>query len=600
MYVKKYVGSLGEISPSLCYRIDTEIVNKGYSYLMNARPNTSGGLTNFPALEKVSDIGYAGISALKIFKYKMNGKDAQFSGLLFIFTDRDLKIVRQDNFQILGTIASGYTAYEIKNKLSITQFENSIIVCCEGKKPFMVRVIERSLSFTVVDYWESIVNPPVKGVVSEYKYSGDDNQVFSWYKEGTKVIFVGILDQVYEPSFLQNLSRGKISFYGGEFYIDSVSDTSGKQKFTTTQMVAPELEVPANNASGDDKKINILDIRFSENLFKDDGYPAVVCNYAGRIVFGNVAGNPSAIVASRVNDSLNFRSSLDDSDGFTTFIPDNELNVVKDLIPYKSLIAFTDKGVYSTLLNSVLVPKESSLYEQRLSKPKGSTNSWLKAGGTLYYIDASNRINKVEDIGADSAYQTYDISTYAPHLFQNVEKLYYTEYDKQNFIGVDTGDGNRVLVFNDQQDIMAWSRTYRLTGEIEYVEIDDTLYIFNITSSGISIYRYSKTVTKGIEFHMPAPTISQRVELDVPCFCKDYRIGKVIIACYGNYNFDVNGEIKERAFNDRCDSSSFYNELQVVEFSNVGGKDLKIKQRDSEKIEVLSVFYEIKNYDERK
>ena len=171
--------SYGEISPDLIYRSDTQIPSFGVSYLKNATMTYSAGLTNLPKLEKTIEIPLEGASVMKPFKYKIVKKDTTLNGYLFLFTDKKALVLRMDNFQKVGEVASSYTPDEIK-KLSMTQFDNSIIICCENKKPIMIRVDETTPSFTVVQYWENIKNPPVKRLETEFSYTGEDKVVFKW------------------------------------------------------------------------------------------------------------------------------------------------------------------------------------------------------------------------------------------------------------------------------------------------------------------------------------------------------------------------------------------------------------------------------------
>lgn len=592
MYSFKY----GEVMPNLLYRIDTDIPKTGFAYLKNAIIS-SGGITNFPALEKISSLNIANIKAIRTFKYKINKKNTALAGLLFIFTDIDLYILRQDNFQQIKVISSDYTIDEIDNKLSITQFDNSVIICCENKKPFMVRVNENNLTFEVVNYWESITNPPVKGVTSDYHYTGDDKVVFEWFKEGTKIIFKSLGSKIYTSDFMNSLVKGRISIFGGEFYIESIANVEGKQQFNTTQMIAPELDIPITSTAEDERKINVLDIRFSENLFKDNGYPAVCCYYLGRLIFGNVGGNPSAIVSSRVNDSLNFRSSLNDDDGFTSFIPDNELNVVKALIPHKSLLVMTDRGIYSTLLNTVLTPSESMLFQMPVSAPKGTTESYIKQHGALYYIDKSDRVIRIDDVGEDNAYKTLELSIYSKHLTEKAKKLFATEFKGNSLIGVDNGVDTNIYIHNLQSGITAWTRTNRNSGKIEYTEVDDILNMFNITPSSIDIYKYSEDKVDPMEFKIPYISFDTGYK-QIPSFNIKTSIGRVIINCFGEYNFQIGKQKIESPFNNNIQEE--YYKLRKVEISNLGGNELHIKQLNNEKVEILSLSIEIKNLNEVK
>ena len=600
MFEGKLRFSLGEISPGLRYRVETEIPAKGLAYLKNGLISDSAGLINFPSFEKLNTISVASelrtIEGFKLFKYKINKKDTSLSGYLFLYTNKKVLVLRMDNFQVVKEIPTTYTPEEIKN-LSITQFENSVISCVANKEPVMVRVDEAKPDFTVVEYWKSITNPPVKAVESEYQYTDTDKLVFTWYQDGSKIIFESTLSSpVYKPSFLENFEKGTISYMGGEFRISKIENASGKQKITTSQVTAPggNIEIPDKSVELEKKKINILDIVFSENLFRK-GYPAVVTEYKGRVIFGNVAGNPSCVVSSRVFDSLNFRQSTEDNDGFTTFLAGNEVNTVVDFISYKSLIAVTDKGFFSTQLNTGLTPKTSEFYDQKLSRPKG-LGYWAESDDAIYYVDTSNRIFQIQDVGADSAYKTMEVSTYSNHLFDNIEDIYFFKHKKNNLIGVDCGEEARALSYKFEEDIICWTRCNKLQGINEYVNVDDKLYIFNATGNEINIYTYSDTNVEPLEFKLAETSLSQKVRTDVPEFFKRTTIGQVKMVVIGDYDLSINGKRKEHALKLEDVPSD---KVHFVTIPNTGKKELYIKQMNNNPIEIVGIFAEIRDFEQQ-
>lgn len=595
--------SFGEISPDLVFRTDTQIPSFGVNYLKNATMTYSAGLTNIPKLEKFKKINLAGVKAFRIFKYKIQKKDTALDGYLFLFTDLKLKIVRMDNFEDVSEIASNYTVEEI-NKLSITQFDNSVIVCVENKEPIMIRVDERTPKFEVVEYWKNIKNPPVKRVESEFQYTDEDKNVFKWYKQGSNVIFESTISSpVFKKEFLETLTEGTVFLFGGTFGISKIENLEGKQKITTTQREKPEIDVPELKKSDgsatpeEDLKINVLDLSFGESLFRS-GYPAVVCNYKGRVIFGNIGANPSVVCASRVFDSLNFRQSTDDADGFTSFISGNEVNTVKEFIAYKSLIVLTDLGVYSTLLNDVLTPATSEFYNQKLPRPKG-LRYWVESDGNIIYVDSSERIQQIQDVGSDNTYISNELSIYSEHLLKNINDIYFFKMDKNNMIGIDQeGDEARLLTFkeNPEEGRLCWSRANKIPGINEYVNIEDKIYIFNANTEGIDIYKYSETEFEPLIVKVGTTTLSQKYRLDVPDYLKKTKtFERTSLLIFGPYDLKVNGVKKAQSI--RYDLPAKGAERQVlsenqhiVTFTNIGGNMLEIEQLNNEKIQILGTF----------
>lgn len=598
MFINKFKFSLGEITPPLTYRVDTDLPNKGLRYLKNGMATSSAGLTNFPKLVQVKIIPIENAEAFRLFKYKINKKDTSLDGYLFLYTDKKVVILRVDNFEIVAELATKYTIDEINN-LSIAQFENSVISCVENKEPVMVRVTESTPAFEVVEYWNNIQNPPVKKVESDYSYTGDDTLVFTWYKQGVKTIFESTISTpIYKQAFLNSLTKGTVSIYGGDFRIEKIENITGKHKITTTQITAPSVDIPSSGATADEKKISILDLVFSENLF-NKGYPAVVTEYNGRVIFGNVAGNPSAVVASRVFDSLNFRQSLEDNDGFVTFIAGNELNTIKDFIAYKSLIAITDKGLFSTELNTELTTKTSIFYDQKLARPKGLRH-WVESDDAIYFVDTTDRIWQIQDVGADSAYKATEVSAYSSHFLQDISDIYFFKFNKINVLGVDQeGEEGRALTYNLAEDIVCWTRTNKIPGINEYVNIDDKIYVFNANASNITIYSYSETEVEPISLEFAATTLSQRVNLDVPEFYKRVKMGQVKILCFGDYEFNINGEKPRVEFTEFFkNTNDLYTKLHMVTLYNVGKETLRLEQINNKRLEITGISVDVIDYEQ--
>lgn len=594
-YENKGRFSLGEIDPPLCFRVDTEIPNKGLAYLENGLITSSAGITNFPALEKIATIqaiiNRAAINAFKLFKYVIQKKDTSLSGYLFLFTELKVFILRQDNFQKIKEIDVNYTEEEVRN-LSIAQFQNSVIMCVANKKPEMIRVTEDSQEFDVVEYWENIVNPPVKRVETQYQYTDSEKQVFIWYQSGASVVFESTISSpVFKPAFLDKLKEGTIGYMAGEFRINKIEGRDGKQKITTTQVTAPAtgIDIPTSSTPEEEKKINILDITFSESLF-NGGYPAVVAEYKGRVIFGNVAGNPSAIVSSRVYDSLNFRQSTDPNDGFTTFVTGNEVNTVKEFIAYKSLIAITDKGIYSTQLNEALTTETSAFYDQKLPRPKG-LGYWTEADDAIYYVDSSNRIYQIQDVGADSAYVVQEITLYSSHLMTDINDIFFYKLGKRNLIGVDTVEGNRAFAYDYSENILCWTRVPKIPGINEYLNIDDKIYVFNINGNNIDIYTYSDTKVEPLKFILPKTTMSQKFQMPIPEFLMKAKFKNCKILCYGNYDLKINNQTKSVGFGEK--TNKFYEKIHYIDMANVGQETLIVEQLNKEKIEIVGIFAEI-------
>lgn len=159
---------------------------------------------------------------------------------------------------------------------------------------------------------------------------------------------------------LANLTSAK--FVGGAFFggggagrITAVVDTTHftvymVQSFTAGTVIPGTLALLAEPAWSDAR-----------------GWPQKCSSYQNRAIFCNSDSLPNGFWASTVNDYTNFGELTNDDDDAISWYPSsNDVNVIRFIVPYRSITVHTNSGIYSSPLSEVtaITPNTFSLQLQ--------------------------------------------------------------------------------------------------------------------------------------------------------------------------------------------------------------------------------------------
>lgn len=604
----KVNNSMGEVSPDLVGRIDTPIYEKGAKRVENCLPMIEGPLQNFPepTLKNSLDITATGAEH-RIFRYNFSKHNPTPGYLLFVFHKLKLDIVRPDTFVSIKSFATSYTDAEVKGKLSIAQVEDSVMICCEGREPSLIRINENTVisspatSFSEVDYWANIEYPPVEPSSTEYGTEGlaqidlEEYNLFNWWKNKSTYYFeAAYTGAMLDTDYFNSLAKGQITLYGGKFYINKVEVISSKQRFTCSLLDEPEVTVPDGSANKE-----LVDVRafvFSTDILEGGtNYPANVTHYHDRLIFGNINKNASVIVSSRVGDISNFRTGTNDSDGFVTFIPGEQLERIRDITSYKSLLVFTDNGIWSTEMNTTLTPATSQVFPQEVDIPSEDTSSYCRSHGLLFYKDKFNkRINALTYIGDENVYIGQEVTTFSKHLFQDIEGISSLSWNNEEYLVSVQTDKINIMTFRKEENIMGWARLPRWdTGSISFLTEKKKTLMYILNDSGVlEEWDFLGATREKLVLELLPPTMDERIYLDTPPFMKRCcTIGRVKVAMYGDYDIKVNGKRKEIHF-----SKVGSEELHMVEWDSIEAgfnNPIRIEQLNDKPLKIVGISFEI-------
>lgn len=193
------------------------------------------------------------------------------------------------------------------------------------------------------------------------------------------------------------------------------------------------------------------------------GYPHSVTFFEGRMYFGGTRSLPQSILASRVNQILEFEiDEARDDDAIFTTLNSQKLNAIEGMFSGRTLQLMTSGGEFryvkqaGTPITPGDAPTNQTNYGSAHIRP-------VDVDGATIFIQRTRKA--VRDFRYDyeeDAYNSLGVSALAPHLINDVVDLTAwngSRTDEINLAFVVNGDGTlAVLNFRRETDTRAWTQ----------------------------------------------------------------------------------------------------------------------------------------------
>ncbi|MGL5051031.1 MAG: hypothetical protein ACRC6E_10465 [Fusobacteriaceae bacterium] len=614
----KNIFSLGEISPNLYHRFDLPQYEAGLAKLKNGFARTEGTITNCPELDLLQNFNIQGSVGLKWFKYNVDDRVPKKCIMLLVTTNqfRFFDVSENNIFTLRKDFSASYSAEDV-SKLSIIQIENYIMVCCLGKKPNMIKIDELDLTKSVVvDYWESIIDFPMKSLKTEFIATPTTWACASWHKNpNASDVTIKITPNVkiFSDAFLGRLKDGQISLFGNLFRITNTAISGNNVTFTMSAIEGEGLIPPTDKYDeATDKRVDVWEtfdvkkISYMESIFSNNSYPALCSYYQGRLVFANIQNNPDFICFSMTGDYFKFSGSTKNQDsGFSLAVPSDDRTIIKKLISWNSLLVVSDNGIWSTPIMQSITPTNSFMSRQLIPSISSIQDNFTISNGAMYYVNSFN--NKIFTLlyNYDSKmYTAEEISTFSNHLLKNgVHSISRMQYEGNDYIMCDVGDYFAMCTLDREQQVTSWNRYYS-GGKYNIINIENDSLFISFENNNIRSFLPSYTRFKNdmeIELLPPILGAENRYLTEIPYIVKKgYTYSNVIISIIGEYDLDVNGDKKKIPFGTTdfsVPTNISFDVVQAMKFFNKT-KPLNVKNNSDKKVEISAIYYFIESEEE--
>lgn len=564
--------SLGEISPNIIFRDDIKNYNSALLKAENCFANITGSIENMPELEIINSISLNNINKIKLFEYAIDKNDAKYSinknikkiiavfynlKVEFMFIDENENLVR-------NVIVTTDITEDKLDSLSITQVENSLVVCSKGVKPKMYRYKELNSSlhytFDEVDYWGAITDGPLKTIPPDFANKPADTYIGYWRKTNgkteepdndKKILLEGYYYRVegagtdskgvYSEDFLKSLIGGRIDLLGNQFKVKgyTLPDGTGegiegytKQQFKDNTLIeliplvlASTLVVPTFKDKVDANgnyvfkpgtstierevywdKFDINSLYYYQDIFKQNKYPSIVSFYRGRIIFASTEDSEELICFSQTNNYFNFGGDVkNDTSGFTQSIPSDRRVTIYDIKQSYSLLFMTSEGIWYSPIGIAISPLNSFLTKSNLPVPSSNKELYSVIKSNFCYVDKNKKliIISINDIGNTYVYK--EINTLNRDIINDSYKMFEMNYRNYSFIAIVSTDFICLVQLDLVENVFAFTRYIKNNKNLNIFDYQGKSIIleYNEENFFLNNMNFSESLFKNINITIP-------------------------------------------------------------------------------------------------
>lgn len=181
------------------------------------------------------------------------------------------------------------------------------------------------------------------------------------------------------------------------------------------------------------------------------GWPQKCSSFQNRAIFANTDSLPNGLWLSVINDYNNFDETNlppDDDDAISYYPSSDTVNVIRFIVPYRSLTIHTNTGIYSTptSFETAITPKNFSLQLQESNpataiQPQGVDNQII--------IVTGNDVHTMLWDGINNAYASNIVSVTSEHLIRN-------PHDEISYINFTQAGSRYVFFVNDDGTLIIY------------------------------------------------------------------------------------------------------------------------------------------------
>jgi len=179
------------------------------------------------------------------------------------------------------------------------------------------------------------------------------------------------------------------------------------------------------------------------------GWPLKCSSFQSRSVFANTDSLPNGIWLSAINDFNDFNElETDDDDAISWYPSSDDVNVIRFIVPYRSLTIHTNTGIYSTPLSfeTALTPKNFSMSLQDSTpataiQPRGIDNQIV--------IISGNDVHSLLWDGFNNAYTSNIASIASEHLINS-------PHDESEYTDLNRAGSRYMFIINDDGSLVVF------------------------------------------------------------------------------------------------------------------------------------------------
>ncbi|MBP5344144.1 MAG: hypothetical protein J6Y85_03640 [Alphaproteobacteria bacterium] len=431
IFTSKTNFTSGELSTDLLGRVDLNAYNNGAFSLKNVFVEPTGGIHRRPGLRYIASLTSSG----RLIPYDLSSTDQY----LLILMNQRLDIYHDNTF--VTTITMPWTLEQVNTVQWAALQNQGVIFVHPDTQPIL---IHKSGNTWTKDNFSFLTEDSC--ILQPYHRFCDDSVTIS---------SSGCLNNVTltasEALFTNSHVNKQFKLAEGYVLITAVTDSTHAQATVLKKLI--------NDDNVGENTVLEATRAWGEPAFCSEyGWPATVCTYQSRLVFGGSKSLPNTLWFSQSGDIKNFETGAGyDAEAIEFDILSDQSNKICALFAGRHLQIFTTSAEWM-VSGDPLTPSEIQLKRQtqvgscdtRFVPPIGID------GATIFAAENGHEIREFLFSDLEGMYQATDLSLLSSHLIQNPIDMAYDKNERQAYIVMNTGKMATLTSFRSE-NLQSWT-----------------------------------------------------------------------------------------------------------------------------------------------
>ena len=254
----------------------------------------------------------------------------------------------------------------------------------------------------------------------------------------------------------QKITVSGTSSNNGTFLIAEVTDD--------TILTAPSDDLTNESAGGSFTIVGTLEAtdEWSLGAFSETtGFPGAICFFEERLVYAGTLSQPQTVFFSESGGFDQFNTGADDADAMVFTLASSQVNVIRALVPSRTLIVLTTGAEFSAGSGSNLDPITPTNIQIKRQTTHGTANvSPVTAGSAVLFLQRAKRKIRELQFNFDvDGFIAPDMTILSEHVSEGGFIELALQQEPDNIIFAVRADGQLCgMTYRREEQVVAWHR----------------------------------------------------------------------------------------------------------------------------------------------
>jgi hypothetical protein len=191
------------------------------------------------------------------------------------------------------------------------------------------------------------------------------------------------------------------------------------------------------------------------------GFPGAICFFEERLVYGGTTSQPQTVFFSESGGFDQFNTGADDADAMVFTLASSQVNVIRSLVPSRTLIVLTTGAEFSAGSGSNLDPITPTNIQIKRQTTHGTANvSPVTAGSAVLFLQrAKRKIRELQYNFDVDGFVAPDMTILSEHVSEGGFVELAVQQEPDNVIFAVRADGQLCgLTYRREEQVVAWHR----------------------------------------------------------------------------------------------------------------------------------------------